>query len=116
VPIDRDASEKITDLMQKLTGGGMLAVDSVTVMGTSYLLYTYSKGSYSIFLRSTCLRDEVHVSESEKADIVKKIEECVTNFRCPLHALSVDNGAKSTMEGAVAAYAAAHPDAPPHLD
>jgi len=115
VEIDNDASVQITELLISVIGGGTLAVDSVTIGGTSYLLYTYSKGSHLIFLCSTCLRNQVHVSASEKMDIFKKIEECVSIFKSPLNALSVDNGARLTMFSVAKQYSDEHPNAVPLL-
>jgi len=103
--IDDDTFKQITELLQSVIGGSTLAVDSVTVGGTSYFLYTYSKGSHSIFLHSTCLHDQVHISEKEKEDILKKVEECVMVFKLPINALAVDNSACSTMLSVAKQYA-----------
>ncbi len=115
MPINEDTTRQIAMILRKTAGGGTLAVDSVTISGTSYLMYTYSKGSSSIFLKMTTLRDQVHVTDAEVNDALQRMEDCVLQFNGVITALAVDNGARATMAKVIKRYKELHPNAPPLL-
>jgi hypothetical protein len=71
--IDRDVSDQKVEIIKRIKGTATLSVDGVTILSKSYLLYTFSKGSVSLFIKSSQLRSLVlHVKETEIADAVKK--------------------------------------------
>jgi len=115
MPINEDTTRQIAMILRKTAGGGTLAVDSVTISGTSYLMYTYSKGSSSIFLKMMMLRDQVHVTDAEVNDALQRMEDCVLQFNGVITALAVDNGARATMAKVIKRYKELHPNAPPLL-
>ena len=80
VHMDVELTEEIGKILQRLDGDAALAVDGVTINRRSYLLYTLSKGSKAIFLKSSHLGELVHATDAEVADIVKTLEFCYTEF------------------------------------
>ena len=113
--MDNEINDEITSALKKIKGGGTLATDSVTIGGKSYLLYMYSKGSISLFLKSSQLGKLVHVTNAEVEDVIKVMKQCNDRFKSSLTALAVDNGAQNVMAKAVEQYAQQHPTLPPLL-
>jgi hypothetical protein len=91
-----------------------MAVDGVTVNGSSLLLYTVSKGDMSLFTNATKLGSLVHVKEAEIDDCVAKLERVRKNFG-DVTTLSVDNAARLAMKETTKEYAKKNPSARPIL-
>lgn len=73
--IDRATTRQITEYLQKTHGTCSLAVDGVTINGTSLLLYALSKGDLTLFTKATKLGSLVHVRDAEVSDCIKKLED-----------------------------------------
>jgi hypothetical protein len=72
-PLDLEVTERIQERMAKIAGNMTLSIDGVTVLKSSHLLYTLSKGSISLFQSATQLGAFTHVTDREVADGVAKL-------------------------------------------
>ncbi len=74
VAIDLKTRKALMEQIQKTAGTMAMEVDGVTVNKTSLLLYTLSKGDFSVFTDITRLRELVHVRAAEVEDGVQKMD------------------------------------------
>ena len=74
VDIDLKTRKALMEQIQKTAGTMAMEVDGVTVNKTSLLLYTLSKGDFSMFTDITRLRELVHVRAAEVAAGVQKMD------------------------------------------
>jgi hypothetical protein len=97
IPIDQATTAQMKAMLNKIPGNGTVAVDGVTVLSRSYLLYTLSKGVVTVFMKSTQLQSMVHASPAEVADGVKKIEHALSKYNTTVTNIAVDNAARGVM-------------------
>ena len=89
VPIDREATKRMVSILKKTPGNATLAVDGVTVLGKSHLLYTLSKGVTTVFMKSSQLGSLVHATDAEVADGVENIEHANANYESTVTNITV---------------------------
>ena len=110
VGIDLKTRKALMDQIQRTAGTMAMEVDGVTVNKTSLLLYTLSKGDFSVFTDITRLRELIHVRAAEVEDGVQKMEKLVAEYKTPITNLAVDNAATKVMEEVIAEYAKRSPE------
>lgn len=97
VAIDKQTTQDIQAMLKRVQGNLTVSVDGVTVLGTSWLLYTAAKGTVALFIKATQLGDLVHVSEGEVKDGVQTITGVCSDFGSPVTNIAVDNAVKKVM-------------------
>jgi hypothetical protein len=111
-PMDRKIMGEIKAIMRATDGCASFAVDGVTVLGKSQLLYTVTKGGVSLFEHATSLQDQAHVKEAEINDIVRMMSQIRDKYGGSFIQGSVDNAAADVMTAALKKYAESFPDEP----
>ena len=81
--------------MAEIPGGGTIAADGVTVNSSSTILYTYSKGTFTMFSSMTKLQHLSHVTEAEVDDMVQVMTKSHEEMNGLITALAVDNAAST---------------------
>lgn len=94
VPIDVRTSTELTKYMACIPGDINIAFDGVTVNHKQKILYTVSKGQFSVCLTYTDLGSKKHVTSAEVDDAVKICEEAKKTFNAKIASIPVDNAAK----------------------
>ena len=113
VKIDMESREELEGFIKKLPGLLNISFDGATVNGKQKvstcinycaqidhdshtvlkILYTLSKGEFSIFLTWTDLGCTKHVTEAEIADALKVCNDAMETYGCAIASVPVDNAA-----------------------
>ena len=103
----------MVSILKKTPGNATLAVDGVTVLGESHLLYTLSKGVTTVFMKSSKLGSLVHAMDAEIVDGVDNIEHANEKYEATVTNIAVYNAARHVIQLVITAYSEKHPDDSP---
>ena len=113
--IDKFTKEYMTNYMKRTSGNITIAFDGVTVLGSSHILYTCSKGELSMFVKLSQLGSDVHVSEKEVTDCVDQLVKVKADIGGSICNAAMDNAAIHVAEAVIKEYAIRFPSEPPIL-
>ena len=108
-PIDAECTKQVIDIFKRnqsmLTG----SVNGVTVNKRHKLLYSVSKGSYSLFEKIQSLGAFSHVESAEVEDGLKIFCAIVKKYGVELNNVAVDNKVVSVMQKVIENFQEIHP-------
>ena len=73
---------------------GLLCFDNITYLHYLKIVYTVSRGPFSMFLNWTDLGSEKHVTSAEVEDALEVCNEAMERYDCKIASIPTDNAAK----------------------
>jgi hypothetical protein len=111
--MDKDLIETIKKDMKMTAGTPSLEVDGVTINSKSRLLYTISKGEFSLFHCMSCLDVKVHDHKAEVEDGLKIVGDIEESYSGLISNIAGDNAATPVIKDIIAIYLQENPEHPP---
>ena len=109
LPIDRDCTAEVQDIFKRTPGQLSASADGVTCNGKSYLIYTLTKGDFTLFEDLQQLKDKTHVEVAEVDNAYRIFTSLEKKYGEDINSVSVDNAATSVMQVVIDRFKANKP-------